>query len=181
MNSKTTEKNVQQSNELIFNMNEKLNDIEKKLDDYLTQNNSGKKQRTKKEKDPNAPKGPRGTWLMFSNKNRESYKKNNPTLNNKELTQLMASEWKKLPDSKKKKYIDMANKDKERYEKEKEEYEKSLSQNSSGTTEKKEVNKESKKNKEKESNKNKKQQKSNDDDDDLSISDLSISDDEEDD
>jgi hypothetical protein len=75
---------------------------------------------TKKVKDPNAPKRPVTSFMLFNKHKLDEFKKKNPgqkisvTLISKQSGQ----EWKNLKDDEKDKYIKIANKEKKRYEKE---------------------------------------------------------------
>ncbi len=79
-----------------------------------------KNNNTKKIKDPNAPKRPVTSFMLFNKHKLDEFKKKNPsqkisvTLIGKQSGQ----EWKNLKDDEKDKYIKMANKEKKRYEKE---------------------------------------------------------------
>jgi hypothetical protein len=81
-------------------------------------------QRRKKKKDKDAPKHPRNSYLWYLQEVRESVKERYPNKDHREITLLVAEEWKALPSKKKKKYEEKAKADKERYEKEKKDYEK---------------------------------------------------------
>ena len=74
-----------------------------------------------KEKDPDAPKRPQSSYFLFMNDRRPALQKEKPELKFGELTKVLTDDWKSLSDKDKKKYEDMAAKDKERYEKECEE------------------------------------------------------------
>lgn len=82
----------------------------------------GKKR--KKLKDRNAPKPALSGYIRFLNERREVMRKENPNLSFSELTRLLGSEWSKLQQHEKQKYLDEAEKDKERYYKEMEAYQK---------------------------------------------------------
>lgn len=82
----------------------------------------GKKR--KKLKDNNAPKQPLTGYVRFLNERREVLRKENPALTFSELTRMLGSEWTKLPQHEKQRYLDDAEKDKERYIKEIEAYQK---------------------------------------------------------
>ena len=69
----------------------------------------------KKEKDPDAPKKPQTAYFLFMNANRNEVKTANPELAFGPLTQKLTSMWKDLSDTERKKYEDLAAKDKERY------------------------------------------------------------------
>ena len=81
-----------------------------------------KKKEKKERKDKNAPKRAISAFFYYQKERRESLKEENPNLSNKELISTMSAEWNKMKDTDKKKYVELANKDKKRYEKEKEEY-----------------------------------------------------------
>jgi len=70
----------------------------------------------KKKKDPNAPKRALTAYNFFFTENRESIKSKMPAeTNNKEVMSEVGGQWKALPESTKKKYNKMADKDKVRY------------------------------------------------------------------
>ena len=79
---------------------------------------ASKSAKMKKEKDPNAPKRPMSSYFLFLNERRETLKKEKPELKMGEQTKVMTTEWKAMDAKKKKKYEDLAAKDKERYESE---------------------------------------------------------------
>jgi len=69
--------------------------------------------------DENKVKRPTSAYFYYCNERRESFKKEFPSLSMTDSTKKMSEEWKNLDAKKKKKYDDLAAKDKERYEKEK--------------------------------------------------------------
>jgi hypothetical protein len=75
-------------------------------------------------KDPNTPKRCKSAYLFFCNSVRNDIKQNNPELSNKDITKEMGRLWKNVKTDKKeyKKYEELANKDRERYNREKKEY-----------------------------------------------------------
>ena len=75
-------------------------------------------------KDPNTPKRCKSAYLFFCNSVRNDIKQNNPELSNKDITKEMGRLWKIIKTDKKKykKYEELANEDRERYNKEKKEY-----------------------------------------------------------
>ncbi|XP_052240582.1 high mobility group protein 20A-like isoform X1 [Dreissena polymorpha] len=85
----------------------------------------GKKR--KKVKDTNAPKPPLSGYIRFLNERRERLRQENPSLTFIELTRMMGSEWSKLPQHEKQKYLDAAEVDKDRYNREMEAYQKTES------------------------------------------------------
>jgi hypothetical protein len=80
--------------------------------------------RKKKKKDPDAPKNPRNSYLWYLQDVRESLKEKYPEKDHREITTLVAEEWKNLDKKKKKKYENKALEDKARYEKELKDYKK---------------------------------------------------------
>lgn len=82
----------------------------------------GKKR--KKNRDWNAPKQPLSGYIRYLNERREKLRLENPNLTFVEITRLLGAEWTKLPQHEKQKYLDDADKDKERYLREMEAYQK---------------------------------------------------------
>jgi len=80
------------------------------------------KRQNRKPKDPNLPKHPRSAWLYFTIELRPRRSEQNPEKSMTELTTMLSKEWKAMGPPKKKKYEDMAKKDKDRYEREKKQY-----------------------------------------------------------
>ncbi|PPQ99794.1 hypothetical protein CVT26_009171 [Gymnopilus dilepis] len=60
-----------------------------------------KRKRNTKPKDPNAPKRPASSYILFQNEVRKQLKKDNPDLTNAELLALIAEQWKQMPDEQK--------------------------------------------------------------------------------
>ena len=81
------------------------------------QKKEAKKEKKNEETDDKV-KRPKNAYFFFTAEHREEIKKNKPDLKQKEIFKELGELWKNLSDSKKKKYEDMAAKDKERYEKE---------------------------------------------------------------
>ncbi|KAM3585806.1 hypothetical protein VKS41_002350 [Umbelopsis sp. WA50703] len=79
----------------------------------------GKKKRNK---DPNAPKRPMGSFFLFANDRREKLRKEHPDLDTKEIARKLGEEWKDLSDSKKKNWTQKADALKDRYNKDVEAY-----------------------------------------------------------
>ncbi|CAL1701972.1 unnamed protein product [Somion occarium] len=63
-----------------------------------------KAKRVKKPRDPNAPKRPASSYLLFQNEVRQQLKDKNPTLPNNELLSLIAKMWKEMPKEQKDTY-----------------------------------------------------------------------------
>ena len=77
----------------------------------------------KKVKDPNAPKQALNSYIFFTSENRKSIKASMPEgTNQRDLLTEVGRQWRELTEDKKAKYLEMANKDKERYAKEMEKY-----------------------------------------------------------
>lgn len=79
---------------------------------------TGKLKEKKGKGDDAGIKKPMNGYMMFVNDQRETVKKANPNLTNKELVSELGKLWNALDEDGKKKYKDSAAKDKERYEKE---------------------------------------------------------------
>ncbi|KAL1726357.1 hypothetical protein EV714DRAFT_254975 [Schizophyllum commune] len=75
-----------------------------------------RKKRAKKEKDPNAPKRPATSYILYQNDCRQSMKEKNPGLNNTELLRYISETWKSLPEQEKSSYEAKAAKLKHDYE-----------------------------------------------------------------
>ena len=61
-------------------------------------------------------------FLLSKKERREPLKKEKPSLSNKELISTMSTEWNNMNETAKKKYVELAEEDKKRYEKEKAAY-----------------------------------------------------------
>uniref|UniRef100_A0A2M4CM62 Putative hmg box-containing protein n=1 Tax=Anopheles darlingi TaxID=43151 RepID=A0A2M4CM62_ANODA len=77
-----------------------------------------KRKRKKPPKDANAPKHPLTGYVRYMNEHRDGVRQKHPNLSHMDLTKLMAEDWSKLPEDKKKPYLEAAEADKERYNKE---------------------------------------------------------------
>lgn len=94
---------------------------EEEMDDYTPPSNIGfvtKKKKSKK----NGPKRGRTAYIFFCTDHRPRIKEENPEMNTKEVTSQLGVHWKALPDKERKHYVNLAEKDKARYEKEKSEW-----------------------------------------------------------
>ena len=82
------------------------------------------KYKLKAKKDPNKPKRAANPYTFFSKEYRETYKKKNngAKINFTEMNKTLGEAWRKLSDKKKKKYNDLAEKDRERYQADMEHY-----------------------------------------------------------
>jgi len=74
-----------------------------------------KRKKRKKNKDPNRPKRSMSSFMFFSNANRDSLRTQKPDLKFTEVGKALSQMWKEITSDEKQKYIDMAEKDKERY------------------------------------------------------------------
>jgi len=93
------------------------------------------KKTRKTKKDPNHPKHPRNGYLYFSQDVRKRRQDQYPDKGFKEITTLVADEWRNLSVSKKKKYLDLAKKDRARYQKEMKDYKDERSESEGSTSE----------------------------------------------
>ena len=78
--------------------------------------------RTKGNKDNDAPKRAISAFFFYNKERRETLKKEQPNLDNKQIISTMSKEWNELSEEKKKPYIEKAEADKKRYEEEKKKY-----------------------------------------------------------
>ena len=69
----------------------------------------------KAKKDPNLPKKQRNKFLIFCEHERARMKDNNEKLSFSDMTKVLSQRWKSLSDEDQKKYLDIANLDKDRY------------------------------------------------------------------
>lgn len=77
--------------------------------------------KNKKEENP-SPKRTRSAYIYFCTEKRGEVKKSKPSISNTDILSELGKMWKTLNDKKKKPFIDMANKDKKRYEEEMKNY-----------------------------------------------------------
>jgi hypothetical protein len=73
-------------------------------------------------KDSKAPKAPLNGYVRFLQDNREKVRKEYPAVPYSEVTRILGTRWSQLPADQKQKYLDEAQKDKERYQRELDEY-----------------------------------------------------------
>ncbi|KAF7330886.1 Non-histone chromosomal protein 6 [Mycena venus] len=83
---------------------------------------NGKRKRVVKKKDPNAPKRPASSYLIFQNEVRKDVKERFPNLNNNELLNVIKNQWADMTEAQRAVYTDKMAKEKERYTAEKEKY-----------------------------------------------------------
>lgn len=103
-----------------------LKDRIDKIEIQIKNKNDIKQNKIKKIKDPNAPIPNISSYLHFSKEFRSKYIKENEETKPKDIMKKIAGEWNKIKEDpkKKKKYDDIAIKDKKRYNKEIDEYRK---------------------------------------------------------
>lgn len=77
---------------------------------------------SKKKKDKNAPKNPQNAYMFYCNSNRFKFKAENPDMDAKTITRTIASKWNTMGTEDRIPYVEMAEKDKERYKQEMEKY-----------------------------------------------------------
>ncbi|XP_054623464.1 high mobility group protein 20A isoform X1 [Dunckerocampus dactyliophorus] len=82
------------------------------------------RKRKKPMKDRNAPKAPLTGYVRFMNDRREQLRAERPDVPFPEITRMLGNEWSKLPPEEKQRYLDEAERDKERYMRELEKYQK---------------------------------------------------------
>ncbi|VTJ59768.1 Hypothetical predicted protein [Marmota monax] len=82
------------------------------------------RKRKKPLRDSNAPKSPLTGYVRFMNERREQLRAKRPEVPFPEITRMLGNEWSKLPPEEKQRYLDEADRDKERYMKELEQYQK---------------------------------------------------------
>ncbi|ELR25348.1 HMG (high mobility group) box domain containing protein [Acanthamoeba castellanii str. Neff] len=76
----------------------------------------------RKRKDPNAPKRAMTAYMLFSQEKRTQIKTDHPTVGFGQVGKLLGEAWAALPDGDKRKYNELAAKDKIRYQKEAAQY-----------------------------------------------------------
>ncbi|KAM3136923.1 hypothetical protein pb186bvf_011008 [Paramecium bursaria] len=81
-----------------------------------------KQKKTKKVKDPLAPKMPKSAFIYYFQEKREKFHKEYPDLQFQQITKLIANEWKELSKEKQQQYHDQFDIDRKRYQAEMEVY-----------------------------------------------------------
>jgi hypothetical protein len=97
-----------------------------------------KEKKTKAKKDKNAPKRAISAFFFYQKERRETLKKEQPDLDNKQLISTMSREWNEMKDPQRAAFNKSAEQDKARYEREKKDYEKTKGSSVSKPTPKKE-------------------------------------------
>ena len=119
-----------------------------------------KSSKNKKVKDPNAPKKATTSYFVFMSEVRSKVKEENPNLKTQEHSKIMGQMWRDMDSEDKKKYEELAEKDKQRYKDEMETYSSSSDSTSSSDSDV-EVN-DTEEKKEKKEKKGKKEKKEKD-------------------
>ena len=103
----------------------KLSDFEHKSQDNRKEEEipDKPKKRTRKWKDPDAPKRPLGAYFFYFKENNARIRELNSECNQKMIVSKVAQQWKQLTGEQKKPYEDLSKADKQRYIREKEAYE----------------------------------------------------------
>lgn len=112
-----------------------ISDMEKKRSAATIASADSKKKprRTKKVKDPNAPKRALSGFFWFSNEERGKVKAANPDFGVGDIAKELGKRWADCDEQTKSKYEDMAEKDRQRYDKEKTAYQLKQRQDIIGT------------------------------------------------
>jgi len=76
---------------------------------------TGKKRRKKRQKIEGEPKRPVSTYILYSQEVRKSVTKDHPDYKSKEIVSEIAKQWREMPDSKKKKYKDIYDRNKAQF------------------------------------------------------------------
>lgn len=90
--------------------------------DELVQKFVGDPLKVKAMKDPNRPKRAKTSYMYFCAEKRNQLKENQPELKMVEVSKLLGKLWKDTPADARKKYEEMAEKDKARYQEDVEQY-----------------------------------------------------------
>lgn len=118
LNKKNT-KQLEALKKRIDSLTQLVNQLNTEIQNF--DQNAGKGRKTVK--DPNAPKRPSTPWIFYYKEQIQVMKKKNSDMSTKEICSALGAKWKKMSDKQKKKYVDLAANDRERYRKEKEAYE----------------------------------------------------------
>lgn len=118
LNKKNT-KQLEALRKRINSLTELVNQLNTEIQNF--EQNAGKGRKTTK--DPNAPKRPSTAWIFYYKEQIQVMKKKNTDMSTKEICSALGAKWKKMSDRQKKKYNDLAQKDRERYQREKDAYE----------------------------------------------------------
>ncbi|KIM45774.1 hypothetical protein M413DRAFT_292945 [Hebeloma cylindrosporum] len=81
-----------------------------------------KRKRNTKPKDPNAPKRPASSYILFQNEVRKELKEQNPNLSNADLLGMISEQWKQMSDEQKETYNQAMKTAKAQYSEEKKAY-----------------------------------------------------------
>ncbi|KAL2168444.1 hypothetical protein VTG60DRAFT_7246 [Thermothelomyces hinnuleus] len=83
---------------------------------------SGKAEKKRSKKDPNAPKRGLSAYMFFANEQRENVREENPGVSFGQVGKILGERWKALSDKQRAPYEAKAAADKKRYEDEKQAY-----------------------------------------------------------
>lgn len=109
----------------ISSLQKEINELKNRINKLeIDDKNKNNKIKSIKIKDPNKPKKNIPSFFHFNNEKRELFKKKNPSskIYVAQITKEAKKEWDILDNLKKKKYIDIADKDKKTYEREMKKY-----------------------------------------------------------
>lgn len=87
---------------------------------------NGKKKKEKKDCDPNKPKRPASSYILFSKEVRKSLQEERPGINTNSLNALISLKWKELSEEERQVWNGKASEAMDAYKKEFEEYNKSV-------------------------------------------------------
>jgi len=87
-----------------------------------TEEGEGPKRRKRKPKDPNAPKRPASSYILFQNEVRKELKALHPSMSNHELLNMIAKQWQEMSEEDKAVYHQAMTTAKERYSQDKKAY-----------------------------------------------------------
>jgi len=93
-------------------------ELEKLTKKKKTRSTSGEKKGEKKKRDPEAPKRPTTAYLYFCKEMREKVKEDNEDMDSKEITRELGRMWREDYSDDRERWVELAEKDKKRYEEE---------------------------------------------------------------
>jgi len=96
--------------------------VDELIERYLDKNT-----KLKPKRDPNKPKKPKTSYILFCNDTRASIKNKNPDISFTEMNQTLGSQWQSQSEEIKEKYKKLSETDKNRYREDMEEYEEKMS------------------------------------------------------
>ncbi|KAF8628170.1 hypothetical protein AX17_006040 [Amanita inopinata Kibby_2008] len=96
--------------------------VKRKRKGDVTEDGEEPKRRKRKPKDPNAPKRPASSYILFQNEVRKEIKASHPNVSNNELLGIIAKQWQEMSDEDKAVYTQAMASAKERYSQDKKAY-----------------------------------------------------------